>query len=178
MRISIEPDLIEAAIRLYADRGGAHGIYTWEVAEQVGCLDPSLYRIFDKKENLFYKAVATVATRVLKDFLFEVFSQGSDSKDIHSALLKWYESLSRDSARMLYFAAFFSETSRKQAASAIDRMIATLAKHLHEEQRMREKKAIGVSRGVLFSLIHLKATQFPSADKKLPESIVSQWLKE
>ena len=175
MRISIEPDLIAAAIKLYAERGGAHGIYTWEVAEQVGCLDPSLYRIFDKKENLFYKAVATVVAGMLKEFLYEVFADYSESKDIRSALLKWYESLPRDSARMLYFAAFFSDTSRKQASTAVDRMVGTLAKHLHEEERMANKKAIGVSRGVIYSLIHLKATQVPSPDIKLPVIIIKQW---
>jgi len=175
MRISIEPDLIQAAIKLYAERGGAHGIYTWEVAEQVGCLDPSLYRIFDKKENLFYKAVATVVAGLLKEFLYELLAERSDPKDIRPALLSWYKSLSRDSARMLYFAALFSETSRKQASAAIDKIVITLAKHLRDEQKMTAKKAFGVSRGVIYSLIQLKATQFPSADIKLPALIIEQW---
>lgn len=175
MRVSIEPDLIRAAIKLYAARGGAHGIYTWEVADQVGCLDPSLYRIFDKKENLFYKAVATVAAEVLKEFLYQLFAEGSEQNGIRAALLKWYESLSRDSALMLYFAGFFSDTSRQQASTAVDRMIDTLAKHLQQEQRMSHKKAIGLSRGSISTLIHLKATQFPSAKSKLAEVIISQW---
>lgn len=178
MRISIEPDLIEAAIKLYAARGGAHGIYTWEVADQVGCLDPSLYRIFDKKENLFYKVVATVVAGVLKEFLYVLFADNSEPHDICSALLKWYASLSRDSARILYFASSFSATSLEQASTAIEKMVTTLAKHLHKEQRFPQKKAMGVSRGVIFTLIHLRASEFPSADKKLAEAMISQWFKE
>lgn len=177
MRISIEPDLIQAAIKLYAERGGAHGIHTWEVAEQVGCTDPSLYRIFKKKENLFYKAVATVTAAVLKEFLYELLAEGAESKNIKSALLKWYRSLARDSARMLYFAAFFAAPSHRQAATAIDQMVSTLAKRLRDEEHMSGKKATGVSRGLIHCLIHLKATEFPSADMRLPLIMIEQWFK-
>lgn len=178
MRISIEPDLIKAAIRLYAERGGAHGIHTWEVAEQVGCTDPSLYRIFKSKENLFYKAVATVVADVIKEFLYQLHAARSEATDIDLALLKWYDSLSRDSARILYFATFFSQTSREQASTTVDQMVVALAKHLHEEEHIPEKKAMGIARGVIYSLLQLKATQFPSAERKLAEVIIAQWLKE
>lgn len=178
MRISIKPDLIEAAIKLYAKRGGAHGIHTWQIAEQVGCPEPSLYRIFKNKDNLFYKSVATVVTRILKEFLYELHSNNSVPKDIQSVLLRWYESLSQDSARILYFAAFFSKASREQASAVVEQMVVALAKHFCEEQHVPERKATGMSRGLIYCLIHLKATQFPSSDPRLAEAMVSQWLKK
>lgn len=176
----VEPDMVEAAIELFATRG-FYGTTTLQIGKKAESTPASLHRLFQNKENLFHKALSTAISRMMKrsDFLLELFDRKGEARHIALALRKWYEVLPRPTSRLLYFASFFSDTSRKQATTAINEVVTTLAKYLHDDQKMPSKKAETLARAIFSSLLQFKATIATEVSQeyemKLVDRMLAQW---
>src|SRR6266849_2665036 len=108
----IEPKILDAAIELFG-KYGPYGVAFHEIARKARVTPPSIYRIFNTREQLFEESLKIVLNRSLEpaNFLLMIFEEpkGEDFLSrVAVAARKWYDSLSKPGARLLMQASFLN----------------------------------------------------------------------
>lgn len=180
--------ILEAAIELFAEYG-YFGTTIRDIAKKADVTAMTIYRLFKSKEGLFEMALKTVTKGSLDQahFLLAVF-QNKDKKHVQAhipaAVRHWYESVSRQPARLMMYA-YLSENEkwRDMAYSPVEDIIEVLAGTLDEtidKKIKRRPKAAVVARTLILALFQFKIAhpKIKSAREETAavEDILNEWL--
>ncbi len=189
---TVEPLILEAAIRLFGDYG-YHGVTTKDLAHEADTTEASIYRLFKSKENLYQQALTIVTSRASEDlgkFFIETYAKEGEidfPAFVTSAARRWYVSLPRSSARLLQQALIADKKWRDLAYAPIGQMIHTLSAACDREFKKipgkRKPDARLVVEILIWALFQLKVSR-PSVpaskdDKEeieKAENMVKNWL--
>lgn len=83
--------VLEAAIRVFA-RQSYRGAGTAEIAREAGIAEPTIYRYFDSKRELYLAALARCG-EVVRDYFCEVDARASDAAAALDEMGTWYKQM-------------------------------------------------------------------------------------
>ncbi|HEY6351192.1 MAG TPA: helix-turn-helix domain-containing protein [Candidatus Angelobacter sp.] len=183
----IKPQITKTAIEMFADRG-YHGVSTRDIAAAAKVTEASIYRLFETKDGLFKEAISAALRRALDPAQFLLMIYENERKQeatalLTSAVLRWYSTLSRPSARLLAQAYFLTEW-RGQAYGPIEKIIDILATHLGNIEKPRTNKAKEAkvaARASVLALLQFKMTYAgscsPKEETEAVTAMVQQWFR-
>lgn len=189
MRSESEAKILEAAIELFAESG--YSASARDIAERAGSTTMTMYRVFHRsKEYLFEEALREVIARSFNPGKFVLFIyEDQKAKEfpaiLSSALLRWYQAIHPNSARLLGQAYLSGNHKwREMADSAIEALIGILATTIERQIGQKTRfDARTASRAVITVLFEMKMTRAknrsgkPEKDEmKEVEALLNYWL--
>jgi AcrR family transcriptional regulator len=190
MASKIVPAILEASIEHFSDRG-YFGATTKEISFKADVTEPSVFRLFSSKDNLFREALRTAVNRTLDPVHFHALLHQAESGKplgfpvvVLGAVRRWYSSVSVESARLLMHATLVK--NREWRAIAYERpnkIIEILAARTEQEARrlkVRKLDSLTAARSLIFTLLYyrLVRTLLDVKDRpgELVETTVQQWI--
>lgn len=174
MRPDIELKILDAAIEVFSESGYGDA-NARELARRAKTTTMTIYRSFKNKEGLFQECLREVIARSFDPGKFALLMY-EDAKSrnagaiLGAALLRWYSSLPRSSARFLA-QAWLSRNPKwhETADAALDSIISILAttmdRQLPKKQQDKGEARIAAKTAITM-LFHLKMTSPKPASPK------------
>jgi AcrR family transcriptional regulator len=187
MASHIKPDILNAAIELFADLG-YYGVTTRDVAKRSDRTEGSIYRLFKSKEGLFADALAVVKGGALDPakFVLMLFEQEHEGKHDAAAVIKvvirrWYDSMPQKTARFLTQAYFVQPKLRHVTGSAyapIDRIIEIVETTIKRLPKVHSTvNARFAAMALILTLLNFKITYSAAYNPKQESAAVESFLQ-
>jgi AcrR family transcriptional regulator len=182
MRRKVQPEILEAAIKLFG-LYGFHGVTTRDLANEADVVEGSIYMWFKSKDLLYMQAVTSVVAQVNQEFTRFVIatvgkSEEFDPKRLHDALRTWYLSISQSAGRLLMQVLIGDDKLNKTAREPLDQVINVIAGQLDRQKKGNRKfNSQAAARTLVRALIWGKVihANAGAAEKDMNE-ILQQWL--
>lgn len=177
MRPDVDLRILDAAIEVFSESGYGDA-NARELARRAKTTTMTIYRSFKNKEGLFHECLREVIARSFDPGKFALLMyEDSKSRDagaiLNAALLRWYSSLPRSSARLLA-QAWLSRNPKwhEMADAALDSIISILAttmeRQLPKKQQEKGEARIAAKTAIIM-LFHLRMTSPKPASPKKEE---------
>lgn len=187
MASRLTDQIMRAAIAAFADYG-YFGATTRDIAQKAGVTEPSIYRLFKSKENLFEEALLSTVNNSLDParFLLIIYEheqrQEKFSVVVLDAVGQWYASLPEQSARLLMYAALSRNERWSQTAySRTQKIISLLADAIAREARKtraRKINALAAARTLILALFDFKITKSVLDSKEKEPAVLDQTVRQ
>lgn len=179
--------LVEAAIRLFAERG-FDGVSITEIEAEAGGTRAAIYQQFGSKEKLIDEVLRLAISRLLDPgafviVIFENRKRQALPELLRSAVQKWYETMPLETARLLMFAAFSKNKEwREMALAPVERIMELLAAGMEREIKKKGSFRPAVAaKALVLALLQYKVLF--SGEKPVKEEasevrgMIEQWLE-
>lgn len=179
--------IVEAAIRLFAERG-FDGVSITEIEAEAEATRAAIYQQFGSKEKLVEEALKLAISRLLDpgEFVMVIFENRKRQplpELLRSAMERWYEAMPVETARLLIFAAFSKNRKwRERALAPVERIMELLTTGMEREIKKKGNfRPVMAAKALVLALLQYKALF--SGEKPAKEEagevrgIIEQWLE-
>lgn len=180
MRRKVQPDILQAAIKLFG-LYSFNGVTTRDLAKEADVVEGAIYMWFKNKENLYLQAVSAAIAQTneqFTQFVMKIFggSEEPDSARITDAVRAWYASIPRPAARLLLQVLISDDKRSKLARDPLEQIINALARTLDRQRRANRKfNPQAAAKTLVRTLFWGKVIDGKAADHEMNE-ILQQWL--
>lgn len=180
MRRKVQPDIMEAAIRLFGSYS-LKGVTTRSLAKEANVLEPALYVWFKNKENIYQQAVNAVVTQMNQQFaifMFKVFGGPAELShaQFSEALRAWAASIPAPNARLLLQVLISDDKHSRMVREPLERIINTVARSLEKHRKgSRQSDPHEAATMLVRTLLWGKATNRKTSDADNKRQL-KQWL--